>query len=180
VIVEIPYPEPELVGATFSLRPFREGDFTAAVALGEDAAAARWVPPLPAADGAAVVAFFEGCRKEGLLLHLVIADREDSAYLGEVMMALGEHGIAELGCCVVPAARGHGIATGALQLLADWALRTLGLGRIQVFVAPENVAALRLAGSAGFRREGLLRSYWEHDGARVDAIVLSRIPADTP
>ena len=51
---------------------------------------------------------------------------------------LGEHRVGELGCGVVPAARGRGVATEALRLLAEWALGTLGLGRLQVFVAPEN------------------------------------------
>ena len=61
----IPYPEPPLAGAAFVLRPFREDDFDAALELEQDAAAARWVPELPAADGAGVVAFYEECRREG-------------------------------------------------------------------------------------------------------------------
>ena len=74
----IPYPEPPLAGAAFVLRPFREDDFDAALELEQDAAAARWVPELPAADGAGVVAFYEECRRDGGLLHLVIADRVDA------------------------------------------------------------------------------------------------------
>ncbi len=174
----IPYPEPPLAGTTFVLRPFREDDFAAASELGQDKATARWVPALPAADGAAVVAFFEECRRAGELLHLVIADRIGDAYLGEVMAAPSEHRVAELGVGVVPAARGRGLATEALRLLAEWALGALGHARLQVFVAPENVHALRAAEGAGFRREGLLRSYWESDGARLDAVVLSLLPAD--
>ena len=108
----------------------------------------------------------------------MIADRATDAYLGEAMVAPGEHGVGEVGCCIVPAARGRGIATEALRLLTDWAFAALGLGRIQVFVAAQNVAALRLAESAGFRREGLLRSYWEHGGGRLDAVVLARLPDD--
>lgn len=160
------------------LRAFREDDFDAALELGRDEAAARWVPPLPAGDGAGLVAFYEDCRRDGGLLHVVIADRTSDAYLGEAMVAPGEHGVGEVGCCVVPEARGRGIATEALRRLTDWAFATLGLGRVQVFVAPENIAALRLAESAGFRREGLLRSYWEHDGERLDAVVLARLPGD--
>jgi RimJ/RimL family protein N-acetyltransferase len=49
---------------------------------------------------------------------------------------------------------------------------------VQVFVAPENVAALRLAERAGFRREGVLRAYWEQGGGRIDAVVLARLPGD--
>ena len=132
------------------------------------------MPALPAADSAGVVAFYEACRLDGSLLHLVIADRATDAYLGETMLALSEHSVGEVGCCLVPAARGRGIATEALRLLTDWAFATLGLGRVQVFVAPENAAALGLAERAGFRREGVLRSYWEVDGARLDVVVLAR------
>jgi [ribosomal protein S5]-alanine N-acetyltransferase len=136
------------------------------------------VPALPAADGAGVVEFYEQCRREGGLLHHVIADRRSDVYLGEAMLALGEHRVGEVGCCVVPAARGRRIATEALRLLTDWSFVALGLGRVQVFVATENVAALRLAESAGFRREGVLRSYWEHETERIDAVVLARVPGD--
>lgn len=136
------------------------------------------MPTLPAADGPGVVEFFEEARREGGLLHVVIADRATDAYLGEAMLAPSEHRVGEIGCCIVPAARGRGIATEALHLLTDWAFEELGLGRVQVFVACENLPALRLAERAGFRREGLLRSYLEVEGRRVDALVLSRLPED--
>jgi ribosomal-protein-alanine N-acetyltransferase len=173
--VAIPQPEPPLTGSTFALRAFREDDFDDALELEHDEAAARWVPALPAADGAGVVGFYEECRRDGGLLHLVIADRVNDAYLGEMMLAPSEHGVGEVGCCVVPAARGRGIATEALRLLTDWSFTTLGLHRVQVFVATENTPALALAKAAGFEREGVLRSYWEIDGERVDAVVLARI-----
>ncbi len=124
------------------------------------------------------MAFYEECRKEGGLLHVVIADRASDAYLGEAMVAPSDHRVGEVGCCVIPTVRGRGIATEALRLLTDWAFAALGLGRVQVFVAPENVAALRLAAAAGFRREGVLRAYWEHDDGRIDAVVLARLPGD--
>lgn len=161
------------------MRPFRADDFAAARALEHDPAAARWVPPLPADDGAGVVAFYEECRQDGGLLHLVIADARSDAYLGEAMVAIGEHRVAELGCCLVPEARGRGIATQMLRSLTDWALAELGLARIQVFVSPENVAALELAGRAGFQREGVLRAYWEDGDSRLDVIILARLPGDT-
>jgi RimJ/RimL family protein N-acetyltransferase len=174
----IAYPEPPLAGAGFVLRPFREDDFAAAVAMEQDAAAARWVPELPAADGAGVVAFYDECRREGGLLHLVIADRATDAYLGEVMLALGEHRVGELGCCLVPEARGRGIATEMLVAVTDWAFAELCLGRLQVFIATENVDAYGVAERAGFRQEGVLRSYWEHADGRLDVILLARVPDD--
>ena len=160
------------------LRIFREDDFDAALALEDDAAAARWVPELPAADGAGVTAFYETYRNQGSLLHLVIADPVTDAYLGEMTLALGEDRVGELGLGLTPAARGRGIATEALVALTDWAFAELGLGRMQVFVAPENGAALRLAERAGFRREGVLRAYWEDGEKRLDVIILARLPGD--
>jgi RimJ/RimL family protein N-acetyltransferase len=174
----IPYPDPPLTGATFLLRPFRVQDFEAAYELGQDPATALWMPPLPAADGAGVVEYFEQCRRQGGLLDLVIADLARDAYLGEVVVVLGEHRVGELGCGVVPAARRRGVGTEALRLLGDWALSTLGLGRLHVFVASQNVAALGLVRRAGFRHEGILRAYWDTGGERLDAVVLSRLPTD--
>ena len=174
----IPWPDPPLEGPSFILRPFAGTDFEAARELEQEAAVARWVPPLPADDGEAVVAFYERCRLEGELLHLTIADPASGAYLGETMLALGEHRVGEVGCCVVPAARGRGIATATLRALTDWAFSELALGRVQVFVGVENPVALRLAEASGFRREGTLRGYWEEDGRRLDAIVLARLPGD--
>jgi len=176
----IAYPSPPLTGAAFVMRPFREDDFETARGMEQDTATARWVPELPAADGAGVVAFYEECRRDGSLLHLAIADPVSDAYLGEAMLALGEHRVGELGCGLVPGARGRGIATEVLVVLTDWALseRGLGLGRVQVFVAPENVAALTLARRTGFREEGVLRSYWEHGDGRLDVIVLARVRDD--
>jgi len=160
------------------LRAFREDDFDAAHALEHDPAAARWVPELPAADGVGAVAFYETHRRQGSLLHLVIADPVTDAYLGEMTLALGEHRVGELGLGLVPAARGRGIATEALVAVTDWAFAELGLGRMQVFVSPENAAAHRLAERAGFRSEGVLRGYWEEGDTRLDVIILARLPGD--
>ncbi len=175
----LPYPDPPLAGAGFVLRPFRAADASAARALEQDEAAARWVPPLPASDGEGAVAFYEACRETDELLHLVIAASDDE-YLGEVMVALGEQGVGELGCALLPQARGRGIAAAALGVLTEWALDVggLALGRAQVFVATENRAALRLAERAGYRREGVLRAYWDGEDGRTDVIVLSRLPRD--
>lgn len=161
-----------------ALRPFEVRDFEAAQDLSTDPVAARWVPPLPASDGGGVVAFFDACRRAGELLHLVIADVPDDGYLGEVMLAIGEQGVAEIGCGLLPAGRGRGVAVDAVASLSGWAFATLDLGRIQAFVATENHAALRLVERAGFRREGVLRAYWDGENGRLDAVVLSLLPGD--
>jgi RimJ/RimL family protein N-acetyltransferase len=174
----LPYPDPPLQGPTYVLRPFRAGDFEAAVEFGQEPATSRWVPPLPAGDPEGVVELFEQYRVDGELLHLVIADPVDDAYLGEVMVMMSEHQIGEFGCGVVERARGRRIATAAFRAFVTWSVATLDVRRLQVLVAQENTPALRLAERTGFRREGVLRAYWDDDGARVDAVMLSLLPAE--
>jgi [ribosomal protein S5]-alanine N-acetyltransferase len=146
------------------------------VAFAADPATARSVPPLPADEPDEVVALFEQYRRDGELLHLAIADRGSNAYLGEVMVVVGDHRVGEFGVGVVAGARSRGVATEAFCLFVEWSLATLDIRRLQVLVAPENRAALQIAHRAGFRREGVLRSYWEHDGVRSDAVMLSLLP----
>ena len=156
------------------LRPFRPDDFEAAAAASSDPAAV-WVSMMPADDGAGVVAYYDECLRDGILVHLVIADRQHNGYLGEVMLLLGEHDVGELGCIVAPQVRGRGVAAEAFELLARWAFDTLGVARLQVFVAESNAAALGLAKRTAFHREGVLQAYWELDGARIDVVLLARI-----
>jgi RimJ/RimL family protein N-acetyltransferase len=180
IAVSLPYPDPRLRGTSFVLRPFAEKDFAAAMELGDDPRTAFSVPPVPAADPARVVQLFEQYRSDGELLHLAIAELGSDEYLGEVMVMMGEHQTGEFGCGVVPRARGRGIATEALGVLASWSATALDLRRLQVLVAQENTPALRLSERVGFRREGVLRAYWEQDGVRLDVVMLSMLPDEMP
>ncbi len=148
--------------------------------LGDDPVTASSVPPLPAGNPASVVELFEQYRSDGELLHLAIAELGSDTYLGEVMVMMGEHQTGEYGCGVVPRARGRGIATEALGLLARWSVDALDIRRLQVLVAKQNSPALRLAERVGFRREGILRAYWEQEGARLDVVMFSMLPGELP
>lgn len=162
------------------LRPFRAGDFDAAAEFARDPETARWVPPLPSDDPDLVVALFERYRTDGELLHLVIADAVDDSYLGEVMVVLGEHDVAEVGCGVVPSRRGAGTGTAALRLLVRWCADGLGVRRIQALVAVENAPGRELARRTGFRPEGVLRAYWADGDRRVDVVMHSLLPDEVP
>jgi [ribosomal protein S5]-alanine N-acetyltransferase len=176
MVLSLPYPEPQLRGSMFILRPFQEGDFRAASELGRDPATGLSMPPLPAVDPASVVGLFEQYRADGELLHLVIAELGSDSYLGEVMVMMCEHQVGEFGCGVVPHYRGRGVATEALGMIARWSATALGIRRLQVLVAQENTPALRLSERVGFRREGVLRAYWGHGGLRLDVVMLSMLP----
>ena len=174
----IPYPDPPLRGQTFALRPFRPGDFERA-AVFADPSGDPGVQPLPSADATEVTEFFEHCRVAGEMLHLVIASPDNDTYLGEVMLNVNEDNVGELGCGVLEAERGRGTATQALRLLAEWSLANLGLGRVQVVIAVENAAALRLAQRGGlFTAKDYSAGTGNANGARVDTVIYSLIPQD--
>ena len=108
----------------------------------------------------------------------MIADADGDDYLGEVTLMVGEHQVGELGCGVVPAARDVASPPRPWRSSPGGRSTPLGVGRLQVFVSPENPAALRFVEKVGFRREGVLRDYWADDGVRLDAVVLSLLPGD--
>lgn len=75
-------------------------------------------------------------------------------------------------------ARGNGFAAEAARVVARWALTELGFARIALQSDVRNVASRRVAESAGFQREGVLRgASWTRSG-RADLAVFSLIPAD--
>lgn len=70
------------------------------------------------------------------------------------------------------------MATTALRLLACWALDEGRLPRLELVTDPGNVASQKVAERAGFRREGVLRSYVERRGKREDCIIFSLLPGE--
>lgn len=90
-------------------------------------------------------------------------------------------GTAEIGAEIDRPFWGRGHAREAGEAVIDFAFRTLGLHRLEIRTAPENVAALKAAQALGFQREGRLRETARHpDGRYVDTIVLSRLASDAP
>jgi [ribosomal protein S5]-alanine N-acetyltransferase len=71
-----------------------------------------------------------------------------------------------------------GVHAAAVRLLAAWALREWGLRRLQLATLVEDAASQDAAEEAGFRREGVLRSWSELDGRRVDMVMFSLLPGD--
>jgi ribosomal-protein-serine acetyltransferase len=83
-----------------------------------------------------------------------------------------------LGYWVRTTAAGRGIATAATRLLAGFGFEQLGLQRIEIIAAVENVASQRVAEKAGAKREGILRNGIRYRGRNIDAASFSLIPAD--
>lgn len=93
-------------------------------------------------------------------------------------MVRPQPGVVGIGYWVVPLARGRGLGTHAVGLLSHWALAEAGIARVEAWVEPENTASQRVLEGAGFRREGVLRSFLSHAERRADAVVFSRTAED--
>ena len=66
-----------------------------------------------------------------------------------------------------------------LKLIARWAFNEVGVQRLELTTAPENVASQRVAERAGFTREGVLRGLVATKAnRRQDTVLFSLLPAD--
>lgn len=87
--------------------------------------------------------------------------------------------VAELGIWVHKDARRRRLATVAVRLLVDWCF-TSGIERVWIEIDPDNAESHALARSAGFVREGVLRSHCRdrRTDERHDCVVYSLLPSD--
>ena len=83
-----------------------------------------------------------------------------------------------LGYWVRTKAAGRGVATAATRLLARFGFEQLGLQRIEIIAAVDNVVSQRVAEKAGAQREGILRNGIRYHGRNIDAVCFSLIPKD--
>ena len=105
---------------------------------------------------------------------------DEAECVGSIWLNLGLEDRAGVGYWLLAHARGKGLATSALLLVARWAFDALGVRRIGLNADPRNVASIRVAERAGFTREGLLRSWADVNGERVDQVSFSLLPSDLP
>src|SRR5204862_6822759 len=113
-------------------------------------------------------------------LSVAIADADSDAFLGTVALLRFDWPDlrAEIGYWLAAHARGSGVVTRAVELLARWALHDLGLARLALTTDAENAASQAVARRAGFTREGVLRSFEDRDGRRPDVVMFSLLPGD--
>ena len=103
----------------------------------------------------------------------VIVDAATGAPVGEMGLFYTEPstGQAMLGYSMLPAWRGRGYPTRAVQLIALWAFAETGIARLIAGTLPDNTGSQRVLEKAGFRREGYMRSRLPGaDGARTDDV----------
>jgi ribosomal-protein-serine acetyltransferase len=101
-------------------------------------------------------------------------------YLGGCGLSIIDRGcgVANLGYWVRASQINKGIATAATLLLAQFAFKELKLNRVELTIAVDNQASLRIAGKTGATREGILRNRVVKNDAPSDALVFSFVPQD--
>lgn len=87
--------------------------------------------------------------------------------------------VTTLGYWIVSSRRRRGLARSGVVLLSRWALGLAPVDRIEALVDPSNGASISVLQGSGFEREAKLRSYFEADGGRSDALLFSLISTDT-
>jgi RimJ/RimL family protein N-acetyltransferase len=147
------------------LRPPRPDEAAEIYAAIQESAAELepWLPEMTATTLDGVRQWIERqaqARAQGTAYHFAILERGVDVFLGVCGLTQfnRRHGFANLYYWVRSTATGRGLATAAARQLARLGLEQLGLQRVEIVVARDNLASLRVAEKAGARREGLLRN----------------------
>lgn len=175
----LPLPEPALSDGAVLLRPWEAQEFEVVLAAGLDRLISRYRYSLPrTADSART--WITATRAERLAgTRLELAVTEARAPVGSVSLTEIAHGNAFVRYWLLPEGRGHGLASRAVRLLAEWAFTALGLSRMAALIEPDNQASGAVLERCGFVAEGRLRRHiTSHDGNRVDALFYGLLPED--
>lgn len=175
-------PDPPLTDGRVTLRAWEARDVPAIVAMCGDPEVIKFtsVPvPYSADDARLWLDLHPGRLAAGDGAAFAITEPGDDRPVGSIgVRVLHDQGSAETGYHVIREARGRGLATAALRLLARWTFAELEVGRLQLTTHLDNPASQRVAEKAGFTREGVLRAWADQRGERVDLIMWSLLPGD--
>ncbi len=174
---------PSLADEVVRLRQWREADVPALLEAFRDPWFQRfsdWAPETEA-DALAYLAEREPVRRRGEQIDFAwVEPHDDDVVLGggslnNVELDLGR---AAIGYWLAPHARGRGVTTHAVRMIAEWAFSDLRIARLELTCGPDNHASQRVAERCGFTREGVLRSHLPFKGSRRDTVVYSLLPGE--
>lgn len=159
-----------IAGPRVTLRRFAEGEFDGLWAQELRSREERFGPGGPAVDPTARERFRSRIAGSGnwTRTELLLAVEAEGELTGTVQARRSDDilppGVFEIGIEVFRDKRGEGIGTEAVWLIADHLFREEGAIRVQLGTDVDNVPMKRSAESAGFRYEGVMRSYWPTPG----------------
>jgi RimJ/RimL family protein N-acetyltransferase len=179
------YPDPPLADDVVALRAWRDDDLEQRFAAFDnpECLAHSWslLEPHTVAHQEASMRGEEGRRLAGKDVHLAVTDAAEPETLFGGCSVYGldlYRSSASVGYWLVPAARGRGVATRTVRLLAGWAFGHLGVERLELTCGTDNLASQRVAERCGFTHEGVLRSHMPFRGGRRDTMLFSLLPGE--
>ncbi len=172
-------PDPELTDGLVRLRRWALGDLPCVEAAGDEGRIpeSTTVPAsFTVAAGQEWIARQHRRTTSGQGWSLAITEVGTDRAVGCIVLLLRpQPGVGGIGFWLIPAGRGQGYASRAVELMASWALGPAGLARVEAWVEPGNLASAAVLGRCGFEFEGRLRSLLSFGSRRADALVFSRI-----
>ncbi|MDO7908692.1 GNAT family protein [Paenibacillus sp. JX-17] len=112
-----------------------------------------------------------------------VFDALDDRLLGHITLSNISRGFgqyADVGYSMDHEEQGRGIMTAALQLVLQYAFRSLKLHRIQAIILPTNHRSRRVLEKAGFRSEGICRQILKINDQWTDQERYAIIEGDIP
>ena len=173
-------PQPTLTaGGGVLLRPWSIDDAQAVMDAYQDEEIQRW--HVQRADSLAEaqewIASWQGGWAAETGAHWAVIDAESDALLARAALKGLKFaaGTADVAYWTVPAARGKGVCSRAVEAMALWAFDVAGFYRLDLAHAVANTASCRVAEKTGFAEEGVRRSAWLQTDGRHDAHVHARL-----
>jgi RimJ/RimL family protein N-acetyltransferase len=175
-------PDPPPSDGVVTVRPWRDRDVDSIYVACQDPEIVKWIPipvPYTRSDAREYVKRTKQGWRNRTDAFFAISDAATDTVLGSIGLRLHEEARATVGYWVAREARGRGVATRALRLVSAWALDEVGIERLELMAEPENTISCNVAERAGYKREGLLRSYLPtRDRGRRDLVIYSLLPSD--
>jgi [ribosomal protein S5]-alanine N-acetyltransferase len=166
-------------GRLCRLRPYRTDDAPALRHQADDFLVARWMTqrfphPYTLRDAEEWIAY-SGTNPRAKN-YVIEVDGKLAGGIGFECFEVERDGVAIFGYWLGRSYWGRGVASEAASMLADNALTTEGLRRLEASVFEANAASIRVLEKCGFVREGRLRSlYLDRDGAVCDAFLYAKL-----
>ena len=171
------FPSPVIRSARLDLREYGDGDAALVRQHLADGAEPEALPPgapsVPGEVAGWLAEVVHRPHRAGVGIHLMMLDRAAGKIVGSISLFHADWEVrsAEIGYGVRGDERGKGYAAEALGAVARWALTEGGIQRAWLTANTDNVASVRVAEKAGFRREGTLRrAGLEEDGLHDQAV----------
>ncbi|HNA98643.1 MAG TPA: GNAT family N-acetyltransferase [Marmoricola sp.] len=165
------------------LRRVRTDDLERIVAGANDPLSQEWIRkiavPFTMTDAESYLNGYEEGMATGSAVHWAMADPTTDNFLGTMSVLRIARPQGEIGYWAHPEARGRGLVTKAAELAIRYAFSDLGLQRLCLYAATENVPSRLVAERNGFVRVGTERQIaHRRNTGLVDCEVYDLLPTD--